>query len=111
MKLPWLYATSVFPPIRGRQFSIASGGRLAKSTIAGHIQIEVLVAIVRYKTVLKKIRQGLCSRYIASLPENCELKITFEGNGKFYDLLRKEPTRPLIMIAPGTGGNPYAFQT
>jgi len=54
--------------------------------------------------VLKKIRQGLCSRYIASLQENCELKITFEENAKFYDLLKKEPARPVIMIAPGTGG-------
>ena len=104
MKLPWSYATSIFPTIRGRQFSIASGGRLSKSSTPDHIQVEILVAIVRYKTVLKKIRQGLCSRYIASLSPNCEIKVTFEQNAKFYDLVKREPARPVIMIAPGTGG-------
>ena len=104
MKLPWSYATSLFPPIRGRQFSIASGGVLSKSPTTDNIHVEILVAIVRYKTVLKKVRQGLCSRYIASLPENCEMKVMFEENAKFYDLLRREPGRPVIMIAPGTGG-------
>lgn len=104
VKLPWRYATSIFPPIRGRQFSIASGGHLSQSPTSGQTQVEILVAIVRYKTVLRKIREGLCSRYLAALPPNCALQISFEENAKFYDLVRREPARPVIMIAPGTGG-------
>ncbi|KAG9244536.1 putative NADPH-dependent FMN/FAD containing oxidoreductase [Calycina marina] len=106
VKLPWQHATSIFPPIRGRQFSIASGGYLKYNLGNGFVQIELLVAIVRYKTILRKIREGLCSRYIASLPIGTELAVSFEKNEKFYDLVKREPARPIIMIAPGTGVAP-----
>ena len=64
--------------------------------------MELLVAIVKYKTVLKKVRQGLCSKYLASLPENSVLRVTYSSNGKFYDEVKKDPKRPVIMSKSAT---------
>jgi len=70
VKVPWKVATSFFPIIRGREYSIATGGSLATyHKDHNFIRFQIIVALVKYRTVLKKIRQGLCSRYLASLPE------------------------------------------
>ncbi|KAI1000209.1 NADPH-dependent diflavin oxidoreductase 1 [Podosphaera aphanis] len=105
VKLPWRYATSIFPIIRGRNYSIASGGvEKLEYTVSGAVtNITILVAIVKYRTVLKKIRQGLCSRYIASLNKKTQIQIEFKKSGSFYKLAREFPQFPLILVAPGTG--------
>jgi sulfite reductase alpha subunit-like flavoprotein len=104
VQIPFRFATSIFPVLRGRQFSIASCG-FAKNT-TGHpdpeaVRIDLCVALVKYKTVLKKVRQGVCSRYIASLKVGTDINITFQ-RGSFP---RPMPLllRPILMIAPGTG--------
>ncbi|KAJ9502431.1 NAPDH-dependent diflavin reductase [Exophiala xenobiotica] len=56
--LPWAEVTNIFPPMRARQFSIASGGRL-KHLEDGSTVFELLVAIVKYRTVIKRIREGV----------------------------------------------------
>jgi sulfite reductase alpha subunit-like flavoprotein len=91
VKIPWQDAAALFPKIRGRQFSIASGGVLKQHRDDGYIRLELLIAIVKYKTVLKKVRQGLCSRYIASLQPGTTINITFDSNQKFDGLTRKHP--------------------
>jgi sulfite reductase alpha subunit-like flavoprotein len=107
VKLPWRWATSLFPVIRGRQFSICSGGvQRASPELAGTIKLQLLVAIVKYKTVLKKIRQGLCSRYIASLPEGSILSMTMPPNVTFYKAIKINANFPIIMVGPGTGVAP-----
>ncbi|KAL6718659.1 NAPDH-dependent diflavin reductase [Lecanora helva] len=103
VKVPWQFAAYVFPPLRGRQFSIASGGSLKKSP-NGTTRFELLVAIVKYKTVIKKIREGVCTRYLANLPEGLHLNVTLQKGG--LAVSKDEARRPVIMIGPGTGVAP-----
>ena len=103
VKIPWQWAGSVFPELRGRQFSIASGGK-HKTTSTGTARFELLVAIVKYKTVIKKVREGVCTRYLASLQVGTSLDITLQQGGL---AVKKEEARlPVIMIGPGTGVAP-----
>ncbi len=103
VKIPWQWAANVLPELRGRQFSIASGGQL-KQTAAGFTRFELLVAIVKYKTVIKKIRQGVCTRYLAGLQEGVHLTVTLQTGG--LRITQAEAARPVIMIGPGTGVAP-----
>jgi len=70
VRIPWKLVACFFPIIRGRAYSIASGGSQKKyMEDRRFVKFQIIVALVKYRTVLKKVRQGLCSRYIASLPE------------------------------------------
>ncbi|XP_054854026.1 NADPH-dependent diflavin oxidoreductase 1 isoform X3 [Eublepharis macularius] len=63
--IPSDYILDLIPRIRPRAFSIAS------STLALPNRIEILLAVVQYKTRLCKPRRGLCSSWLASLdPQN-----------------------------------------
>ena len=100
-KIPYEWAAVVLPELHGRQFSIASGGELKRST-AGSTVFELLVAIVEYQTVIRKTRRGVCTRYLARLPEGTELQVSLERRGmSFQNDQTKMP--PLILIGPGTG--------
>jgi len=103
VKIPWQWAAICLPELRGRQFSIASGGEL-KSTPNGNARFELLVAIVKYKTVIKKIREGVCTRYLANLPAGSQLGVTLQKGG--LAIGKGEARRPVIMIGPGTGVAP-----
>lgn len=103
VKIPWNEATNIFPVIRGRPYSIASGGFLKDCEEQSMVKVELVIALVKYKTILKKIRQGLCSRYIASLPEETMIRAVFDSNKKFDTFTKQRPDLPIIMIAPGTG--------
>ena len=100
VKIPWQWAASILPELRGRQFSIASGGRLKKSA-DNSARFELLVAIVKYKTVIKKIRQGVCTRYIAEVKTGTELRVSLQKGSLAMD--GDEVKRPIILIGPGTG--------
>ena len=103
VKIPWQWAANVLPELRGRQFSIASGGQL-KQTADGSARFELLVAIVKYKTVIKKIRDGVCTRYLAHLPVGAKLCVGVQTGG--LAIRKAEAQRPIIMIGPGTGVAP-----
>ena len=60
-RLPFDYVFDLFPTIRARSFSIAS------SPIVHPNRIQLLVAVVRYKTIISIPRDGLCSNYLAGL--------------------------------------------
>jgi len=83
--------------MRGRQFSIASAD--GEGT-----EIELLIAIVKYKTVIKRIRQGVCTRYIAALTPGTQVAVTLQAGG--LDVSKAETKRPVVMIGPGTGVAP-----
>lgn len=130
--IPWQRVCSIIPFMRGRQFSIASGGRLKTVEYAltklsatrnsqeaapikelhgkgsgfqkYHAHFELLIAIVKYRTVIKRIRQGVCTRYIASLQPGQQLSVTLQ-NGRL-GISKTESDKPVIMVGPGTGVAP-----
>ncbi|KAI1617599.1 NADPH-ferrihemo protein reductase [Exophiala viscosa] len=80
--LPWQEVTNIFPPMRPRQFSIASGGE-SKHADDGSTIFELLIAIVKYRTVIKRIREGVCTRYLAQLPVDTKLQVSLKTEGRF----------------------------
>lgn len=95
------YLLDLFPEIQPRSFSIAS------SLQAHPNRLQILVAVVCYKTKLYKPRRGLCSTWLASLdPEQGEVYVPLwvkKGSLKFP----KEKDTPVIMVGPGTGVAPF----
>ncbi len=103
VKIPWQWAANVLPKLRGRQFSIASGGQL-KVTQGGNARFDLLVAIVKYKTVIKKIREGVCTRYLSTLSVGTEIRVGLQKGGLVVN--ETEARCPILMIGPGTGVAP-----
>ncbi|KAI1065255.1 hypothetical protein LB507_000973 [Fusarium sp. FIESC RH6] len=103
VKLPAERLFDIFPLIRGRDFSIANGGvHQNHPTDENKTRIELLVALVKYRTVLRKPREGLCSRYLDNIPINSTLTVTRKPvlspiHGA------QNAQRPLVAIATGTG--------
>lgn len=107
VKIPWQRVCSIIPTLRGRQFSIASAMTEFPALTAAKgpcTRIELLIAIVKYKTVIKRIRQGVATHYIASLAPNQQLTITVSRGG--LGVTQNELNRPVVMIGPGTGVAP-----
>ncbi|KAL2761266.1 hypothetical protein ACRALDRAFT_1059109 [Sodiomyces alcalophilus JCM 7366] len=104
VKIPAAYALDVFPIIRGRDFSIASirpsQSRRPGATAA--YTVELLVALVKYQTVLRKIRTGLCSRYLTSLSAGALVLAAHNPSlTRLHGPLHAQ--RPLCALATGTG--------
>ncbi|KAF5242135.1 hypothetical protein FAUST_3463 [Fusarium austroamericanum] len=103
VKLPAERLFDIFPLIRGRDFSIANGGvHQSHPTDENKTRIELLVALVKYRTVLRKPREGLCSRYLDNIPMDSTLTVTRKPvlspiHGA------QNAQRPLVAIATGTG--------
>ncbi|KAJ7746603.1 riboflavin synthase domain-like protein [Mycena metata] len=97
VKIPLDYIFDVFPPMRPRQFSIASSVKRFPS------QIHLCVAIVKYRTKLKVPRRGVCTAYLASLQPGDKLEI---GLQKGLIKLPTDINTPVICIGPGTGVAP-----
>lgn len=107
VKIPWRRVCSIIPTLRGRQFSIASAMTEIPATLADQgtsTRIELLIAIVKYKTVIKRIRQGVATRYIASFAPDQKITVTLSRGG--LGVTQKELNRPVVMIGPGTGVAP-----
>ncbi|CAI6336944.1 unnamed protein product [Periconia digitata] len=105
VKVPWERLCSIVPAMRGRQFSIASADLPLTSALhTSQTSIDLLIAIVKYRTVIKKIRQGVCTRYIASLRPGQEITVSLSKGG--LGVTKKEMDRPVVMIGPGTGVAP-----
>ena len=101
VRIPWQDIVNIFPVLRPRQFSIASGGIL-KHSLYGGTTFELLVAIVKYRTVIKKIREGVCTRYLATLSEGSLINVVLRTEGRFharYDL----NVQHHLLIGTGTG--------
>ena len=103
VRIPWQWAAAAFPKLRGRHFSIASGGGL-KYGEDGSTRFELLVAIVKYKTVIKKVRQGICTRYLAGLTHGTSLRVSLQKGD--LGVVKSDSNRPVLMIGAGTGVAP-----
>lgn len=110
IKVPYQYVLSVIPIMRGRQFSVASGGRLCK-TEQGRTRVQLLVAIANPPSPIIKYRKrhGVCTRYIVSLDAGRELNIGMQEG--YLDVQPRELDNPVVMIGPGTGVAPMRSMT
>ncbi|KAG3288446.1 NADPH dependent diflavin oxidoreductase 1, transcript variant X1 [Ictidomys tridecemlineatus] len=99
--IPPDYLLDLIPQIRPRAFSIAS------SLLVHPKKLQILVAVVQYRTRLKEPRRGLCSSWLASLdPEKGPVQVPLwvrPGGLAFPET----PDTPVIMVGPGTGVAPF----
>lgn len=68
-RVPRDYIFELFPPLRPREFSIASASQ------AHPREVQLCVAIVDYKTKLKAPRRGVGTSFLASLPVGAYLAV------------------------------------
>lgn len=88
----------LIPSIKPRSFSIASSPHVHKD------KIQLLVAVVEYKTRLYETRKGTCSYWLSQLDSNKETKIPiWIKKGSF----KIDFNKPLICVGPGTGVAPF----
>ncbi|KAI9501085.1 hypothetical protein BX070DRAFT_195190 [Coemansia spiralis] len=93
-RIPLAYMFDILPAIAERSFSISSACAATPATV------DLTVAIVHYKTLIRKPRVGLCTKWLMQMPlgQNVGLRFT-KGTMK----LPTDPTTPIIMVGPGTG--------
>ncbi|PNS17437.1 NADPH-dependent diflavin oxidoreductase 1 [Sphaceloma murrayae] len=105
IKIPWQYACSILPVMRGRQFSIASGGhwKTDLADVHGRTRVQLLVAVANPPNPIIKYRKrhGVCTRYIATLKAGQQVKIGMQPG--YLGVKAKDYEVPMIMIGPGTG--------
>ncbi|KAI0295109.1 riboflavin synthase domain-like protein [Multifurca ochricompacta] len=87
----------LFPPLRPREFSIASAAQ------AHPREVHLCVAIINYKTKLKARRHGVGTAFLASLPVGAKLRV---GITKGLLALPPDLATPVICVGPGTGVAP-----
>lgn len=86
----------MFQFIKTRSFSIAS--------CPEHGKLDLLVAVVQYKTMLSKPRMGLCSNWLKQLKCDDEIQgVIKKGTYK----IPSDLTTPIVMVGPGTGLAPF----
>ncbi|XP_077140107.1 NADPH-dependent diflavin oxidoreductase 1 [Ranitomeya variabilis] len=98
--IPADYLLDLIPRIRPRAFSIASAMQ------ANPNKLQILMAVVQYKTRLRDVRRGLCSSWLASISPEDGKQVPLwvkKGTLKFPS----DPDTPLVMVGPGTGVAPF----
>jgi len=95
--IPVDYLFDLIPPIKPRSFSIASN-------ISQHSHVlQLLVAVVNFRTNLKSARRGLCSTWISQLSAGDLVPVkTRKGTLTF-----PPAPVPIVMVGPGTGVAPF----
>lgn len=91
--IPFDYMLDVFPQLQPRSFSIAS------SLSAHPHTMELCVAIVKYKTKLRKVRRGILTKWLATLNAGDVIPRVHITQGTM--ILPPSEDIPLIAIGPG----------
>ncbi|EDW40706.1 NADPH-dependent diflavin oxidoreductase 1 [Drosophila sechellia] len=86
----------MMPLIQPRSFSIASD--------VSALSLDLLVAVVEYKTIMHTPRLGLCSNWLKTLKSGTELRGVVKRGTMVWP---KDLSIPLIMVGPGTGIAPF----
>lgn len=86
----------IMSPVKPRAYSIASSSKATPNAI------QILVAVVRYKTRMLEPRFGLCSEWLAGLRSHD--KVVFWLQKGTFKFIRD---KPMILIGPGTGLAPF----
>ena len=92
LRIPWEYCLDCLPRIKPRYYSISSR--------PNDPVIELTVAVVKYKTIIRKIRTGLCTKYISHTTEGDRIRYKLCKNNLLNDKYRG---RPLILACTGVG--------
>ncbi|XP_048772680.2 NADPH-dependent diflavin oxidoreductase 1-like [Ostrea edulis] len=98
--LQFEYLFDVIPQLQPRAFSIAS------SQVVFPDEIQILMAVVEYKTRLQKPRRGVCSTWLSRLKVSDKPFVPVwvkKGTIRFP----KDISTPVILIGPGTGVAPF----
>ncbi|KAK6533714.1 NAPDH-dependent diflavin reductase [Orbilia ellipsospora] len=69
-------------------------------------KLDLLIAIVKYRTVIKRIRRGMCTHYLSHLQPGDTLNVTLTRGGLGSSASKISPHTPIIMVGPGTGVAP-----
>ena len=105
--IPFEYLFDLIPMIKPRAYSVASSSLMTPN------RAQILMAVVKYKTLLKRPRLGTCSNWLAPLACGTEVHCWFKkGTLKFLDHSKcvdniEEKIEPVIMVGPGTGCAPF----
>ncbi|KAL0073885.1 hypothetical protein F4703DRAFT_1894680 [Phycomyces blakesleeanus] len=92
--IPFDYILDLFPPLQPRAYSIASSIR------AHPDELHLCIAIVKYKTKMRKIRRGVLTKWISTLAPGDVVRRVHLSKGSMSLPL---PSTPYIAIGPGTG--------
>lgn len=104
VRIPYQYLLGILPPLKPRQFSIASADLTKLDPESTDCTVTLLVAIVKYRTVIKRTRWGVCSHYLSELKPAQRLRVQLiEGAMRLSD---EDLQAPSILIGPGTGVAP-----
>lgn len=99
--IPLDYLFDLIPPIKPRPYSIAS------SSIAMPTRTQLLVAVVRYNTILRRPRVGLCTNWLARQKIGSTVPVWIKPGTLTFPSLESECVPPVLMIGPGTGCAPF----
>lgn len=97
--IPFDYLFDLVPPIRPRPYSIASSSLM----FPGRAQL--LIAVVNYKTILKRPRLGLCTNWVSRQSTGALIPVWIKPGTLTFPPSEAAP--PVIMIGPGTGCAPF----
>lgn len=95
LHIPVEYIVDLIPLIKVRLFLIASK--------PSPTSVELAVAIVEYKTMLRRIRRGLCTKWIKQLERGTPIVFSIHSSNLNFNSGNLERKPPVIMIGPGTG--------
>lgn len=96
--VPFHYWFDLIPAISPRPYSIAS------SPNCDSTHLDILYAVVNYRTRIRKPRLGLCTNWLSKQEIHSPISILIRSGN--FRLTKTDPS-PLIMISIGTGVAPF----
>ena len=87
---------SARPVLKPRYYSISS------SPLAMKDSCSLTVGVLQHSTTTNRLLKGVCSNYLATIPQNGALQC-FVKDTKSHFRLPENPAQDIILIGPGTG--------